>query len=727
MGGPAEAATCEHLLSRPSRLPGELCASADAAVRRATRARSAADRPDETETCTRPVVYVPPFRTEEGRQDRPSRVRPVGHNAEGDREGTGTRVRIRGEGTASVPVPAERWAPAAAVADEGLVRPVRAPTFPSYFGVAERGASETPAGGQLAGRADTAANPPAAVPDAPSSQPELIPGPSVRIPLSNSVPRGAVHVDAKSGAVSIVTRGAPLNEILEILADQLGLNMVTSEGITARVSATLKEVPFQQALTEILSVAGYTWIQQGNILVVTRISQAADLAPRTQGRQLRVFSLDYVSAVDVQTVIEGLLSPAGQSFVTQSASADNRKTQELVVVEDLPEYIQRIEQYVRQVDIPPRQVLIEAHVLSVELDDDVKHGINLTYLDDLGLPNVELRTQGFADVASYLKGTSPAVFFNLSGTDLALLLEALETSKDIKTLATPKILALNGQEARIQIGEQLGYRVTTTTQTSTLENVDFLDVGVVLRVTPWITKDNAVIMKVKPEISSGQINPDTELPEEETTEVETSLMLPDGYGMVIGGLIQEEDTEIQQKVPVVGDFWLVGRLFQHRAVTRNRTEIIITLIPHVVPYQPARQRAECRQFQRTCVPLTHGPLLQNFRSDEPRFPDAGQPANIFYKTRRVRPLWDPRRWAQQRSQERCFPGVQPGPLEWVEGTPPPQGVALPGGLQGPPPADRMLELPPEPPQAAPAPEGLQFQEGSLTPPSGPPRPSRPER
>jgi len=86
-------------------------------------------------------------------------------------------------------------------------------------------------------------------------------------------------------------------------------------------------------------------------LVVTRVSQATDLAPRTQGRQLRVFSLDYVSAVDAQTVIEGLLSPAGQSFVTQSASADNRKTQELVVVEDLPEYVQRIEQYVRQVDM----------------------------------------------------------------------------------------------------------------------------------------------------------------------------------------------------------------------------------------------------------------------------------------------------------------------------------------------------------------------------------------
>ncbi|MCH7687512.1 MAG: type II and III secretion system protein, partial [Planctomycetes bacterium] len=198
-----------------------------------------------------------------------------------------------------------------------------------------------------------------------------------------------------------------------------------------------------------------------------------------------------------------------------------------------------------------------------------------------------MRTQGFTNAAA-----SPSFFLGIDGTDLDALIEALTTTMDAKTLASPKILVLNGQEARIQIGAQLGYLVTTTTQTSTLQQVQFLDVGVVLRVTPQITDDNQVLMTVYPEVSSGQINEITGLPEEETTEVQTTVMLADGQGMIIGGLIQETDIENQSKIPLLGDLWLVGRLFQRKSVTRQRSEIIIALIPRIVPYRSAYQHRE---------------------------------------------------------------------------------------------------------------------------------------
>ena len=486
-------------------------------------------------------------------------------------------------------------------------------------------------------------------------------GGTVRLPLRSPLPPDAVQVDSRNGLVSIVVRDAPLNEVLGLLAQQLGFNVITAEDVTARVSVTLHRVPFEQALTHILSVAGYTWVRQDDILIITSVTARNKFSPYTQGREVRVFHLDYVAATDIDLVIKGLLSPVGQSFVTQGTDSDNRKTQELVVVEDLPAYLERVDQYVQQVDLPPRQVLIEVHVLSIELTDDLKHGINLEYLNKIGGPSITLKTQGLADVASFSKGTSPAFFFNVAASDLKVLLEALETCTDAKTLATPKVLALNGQKARIQVGEQLGYRVTTTTQTSTLENVEFLDVGVVLVVTPRITKDNSVIMQVKPEVSKGQINPTTELPEEKTTEVETALMLPDGHGMLIGGLIQEGDVETQHKIPVVGDLWLIGRLFQNREINRKRTEIIIALIPHVVPYRPCRQQTECEQFRRATTPLLYGPLLPAPRPSEPKFPDAGQRLPCPYKLQHFRVNPDDGAWTPRGSTETCAPGHGPIP------------------------------------------------------------------
>jgi len=485
------------------------------------------------------------------------------------------------------------------------------------------------------------------------------PGDRVTIPLAGTLPHEAVSVDRANGNVTVVVRDTPLGLLLSSLAEQWGLNLISSEEISSRISVTLYDVPLDEALTQILAVAGYTWVRQGNVLVVTNLATGTNVSPYLQGRHVRVFQLDYVAAVDVDLVIKGILSPVGQSFISEATDTDNRRTQELLIVEDLPAYLCRIEQYVRQVDLPPRQVLIEAHILSVDLDDDRKLGVNLEYLDKI-TPSVTLKTQGLADVAKFTKGTEPAFFFNLAAGDLKALLEALEATTDAKTLATPKVLALNGQQARVQVGERLGYRVSTTTQTSSLESVEFLDVGVVLTVTPRITAEGAVMMQVKPQVSQGDIN-SFGLPEEETTEVETALLLPDGHGMLIGGLIQEWDSEKQSKVPWLGDVWMVGKLFQMNTKERRRREIIIALVPHVVPYGPDRQQQECGQFQRATRPLLYGPLNQMPRPEEPRFPDAGQCLPLHDKFHRLETLPDSGGWSPNYWPQRCVPGGPPVP------------------------------------------------------------------
>ena len=126
---------------------------------------------------------------------------------------------------------------------------------------------------------------------------------------------------------------------------------------------------------------------------------------------------------------------------------------------------------------------------------------------------------------------------------------------------------------------------------------------------------------VKPKVSTGQVDAGTGLPSEDTTEVETDILLNNGQGMVIGGLIQESDTNTQSKIPWFGDLPYVGVLFQKRQVVKERSEIIVTLIPHVMPYSPMIAEREQGEFMRANDRLTYGPLHRNPRPYEPRLHD----------------------------------------------------------------------------------------------------------
>ena len=145
------------------------------------------------------------------------------------------------------------------------------------------------------------------------------------------------------------------------------------------------------------------------------------------------------------------------------------------------------------------------------------------------------------------------------------------------------------------------------------------------------------MMTVKPEVSDGAVD-SLGLPSTTTTEVDTSIMLPDGKGMVIGGLIKETDITNQQKVPVLGSLWLVGKLFRKNAVTRERSEIIIALVPHIVGGPHFDVCDEEENIQRTTTPLLEGPLNRVPRPWEAKLPDAIENPRRLDK-RRIPEMW----------------------------------------------------------------------------------------
>lgn len=448
----------------------------------------------------------------------------------------------------------------------------------------------------------------------------------VAIPLLvPELPAGG-HIQAEGPLVSVSVREAPLHAVLSLIAQQQGLSLVASSELKTPITVTLQPTTLENALDAVMAISGCTWTRRNDVIYVTSLDKEAVGTFQAQGREVRVFPLNYTAAADLEKVVTGLLSPVGSVFVREVDAKDRRRTQEEVVVEDLPAYLDRISQYVGQADQPPRQVMVEARLLQIKLERDNRHGVNFDALARVAGAPIKLETRAFAS------GVGQGTLITVDGGDFNSLVDCLAATNEAKTLAAPKLLMVDGQESKIQIGRRLGYFVTTTTQTSTLQDVQFLEVGVVLTVTPQITADGRILMKVRPKVSSGDINPTTTLPEEETTEVDTTIMVPDGQGVIIGGLIQELDNDRQSKIPWLGDLWLVGRLFQRRVADRERNEVVVALRPRIVTADHCLTEPEGQDLERVDAPLLTPTLGSAPRPWEPHLPDAQR-----------NPSWYPRR------------------------------------------------------------------------------------
>ena len=181
-------------------------------------------------------------------------------------------------------------------------------------------------------------------PQSPSSQ--LVPVPFVPsqnfsihpqhvIPLApiatNSENR--VQLQCHLDQVTLVTRDAPLSTVLSMIAQQQGLNIVTGEEVNQRVNVTLSNVRLHDALDAILAVHGYTWTRQNNIITISSMSTDHRTSPTVHGRMVRVFTLNYILASDVDKVVKGLMSPLGQSFTNTTNVEEQRNAHEQLVVE----------------------------------------------------------------------------------------------------------------------------------------------------------------------------------------------------------------------------------------------------------------------------------------------------------------------------------------------------------------------------------------------------------
>jgi type IV pilus assembly protein PilQ len=395
-------------------------------------------------------------------------------------------------------------------------------------------------------------------------------------------------------AISLNVQNSDIRQVLELMAEQGGLNILASSNVQGTVTASLTNVDIDTALGAILKSTGFVSRREGKIIYIGKPADM-DAMDQTSDRILtRVYRPNYIKAADLQALITPLLSKTVGSSTVSAASevdipSDQNKTggngyagTDVVVVRDYESVLAEIDQLYQQVDVKPRQVAIEAMILSVSLSDEYKFGVNFAALRDKA--NVRLISGNPATSLASITTTDGGLKFGFLDSSLALFINALETIGDTNVIASPRLTCLNKQRAEIQIGEELGYVSTTITETSSTQSINFLETGALLRIRPFIGNDGLIRLEVHPELSTGSVNEKAgmAIPDKQVTQVTTNILCPDGCTVIIGGLIREDLQTNTTQIPLLGNLPWLGPLFRQKTENVDRNEVIVLITPRIV-------------------------------------------------------------------------------------------------------------------------------------------------
>lgn len=362
-----------------------------------------------------------------------------------------------------------------------------------------------------------------------------------------------------------------ITTLLNALALRNKVNIVSTPEVSGKVSLNLSNAGLEDTLTAVTKSLGLSWTKDGSIYIVSKKET------HKEGNALKpiisIFSINYADLKELSKIIQWSFEGLRVNIYTQ---------ERLMLVEAKPEDLPEIRRIITSLDLPPRQVLIEAQILEINLSDDTSYGI------DWGNTFSESR-----DLKGQINSPSPQFppntvatdpsqfFFGLTKPSYYVKLSALEKKGDVKTLATPRLMVLDNKAAQILIGGRLGYYLTTTTETSTLQSVEFLEIGTQLKLLPQISVDGHIIMTINPEVSDGAISGG--LPQKTTTSVSTSIMVKEKETIFIGGLIRTSEIKTRNRLPLLGRIPWLGPIFFSKASTQvQKKELVILLTPSLV-------------------------------------------------------------------------------------------------------------------------------------------------
>jgi len=383
-----------------------------------------------------------------------------------------------------------------------------------------------------------------------------------------------------AGKVSLSIQELDILEVMQMLSREQRMNIFVADGVSGNVSVNLYDMEATEAVKLIAESAGFVVEQRNDSYFILDREDAGKLR-QSDRMEVRSFKVQYAAVSDIETILQDYISNYGSI----KALPDNS----LLVVEDLPPFLDKIESILNEIDREPMQILIEAKILEISLTDRQAYGLDWARLFDSSSAIGSFGVQGLANIGS------AGLFAQYASDDVELVLSALKERGRLRTISTPKLLAMEGIEAETIVGTEIGYSVTTTINQVTSESIEFLETGIILRVVANVDRSGRIMLEIHPEVSTGAVSDDG-IPSKSTTQVTTNMLVPNGKTVFLSGLLQHQVNNTREGVPGLGDMAVIGGLFSNRAESIISTEIVVLITPSIVNY--AERETEEKSIDR---------------------------------------------------------------------------------------------------------------------------------
>lgn len=377
--------------------------------------------------------------------------------------------------------------------------------------------------------------------------------------MAPALARESTNISIEKGRVYLNLKDAEIKSVLQIFAKATGVNIVAADDVSGKVTVTFSGIAPKDGLEAVLRTRGLDWFEDhGTIFVSTK-------------KIMRTYYLANARPSDLQATLTSIL-PAG-SVVTADDSYN------ALVVQTTSDYLPRLEKLISELDVLPAQVMVEVKMIQVNNGDNGTLGLNLNYQKN-GTNSDYAKTVNLASTSFEAPGLYAHALSIFSTGSLEAFLQALQQITKLDIVATPRLTTLNNKQATLLIGSKLGYKTSVITQTSTTQIVNFLNTGTSLTLTPNVTKNGMIRMKVEPKLSDGSIVND--LPTENTTETHNEVIVKNGQTFVIGGLVRDKETTTDVGVPILSYLPILGSFFRRSVTEKAKVELMVFVTPHII-------------------------------------------------------------------------------------------------------------------------------------------------
>jgi len=427
------------------------------------------------------------------------------------------------------------------------------------------------------------------------------------------------------GSITFNFKDANIRNVIRLIAAKSGINIVYGQDVTGTVNMELHDVPWEQALHLVLDLNGYASQREGNVIKVLKKEDVAKEPLVT-----KVFTLNYSKADKVVSSVGQMLSDRGK------IKTDTRSN--TIIVTDVPANINNIEKVLAKLDSRTPQVLIETRIVEMKntfaKDLGIKwsslkaykigySGVTRTYSSDRHggqdrtdtyttdktetknwdhfinentTPNTHtmsiVNTPNLTDAFSRYLLNSDVRTAILSADDFQVVLSALQSNTDVNLVSNPRVVTANNQEAQIKIVDEYPvpkYEFNDSTSSWAITGFNKEDIGVTFNVTPNISTDGYITMKIKPEVTKLVDSiPFTSggstvlIPEIGRKKASSKMVIKSGDTLAVGGLMDEDKTNVTTKIPLLGDIPVLGRVFRHKSIENVKKNIVFFITATII-------------------------------------------------------------------------------------------------------------------------------------------------